>query len=464
MAQTHSLDLELSSSQYASIADASQTGLDLSDALTFEAWIRLESVSATEQMICSKFVVAGQRCYYWAVTSSTIVLSISTTGNNDVAASVSWSPLTGVWYHLAVTKTGTTVKFYVNGKQQGADQTLAASAIFDAASPFSVGCYGPGTGNFFDGLVKDVRVFNDVRTAGEIASDARTENVSDANLKGEWNFNNAYTDSSGNGNTLTSGNSPTFSTTIPWDAPSQGSSLQAVGNMVSWWTMDETSGTRADAHGSNDLTDNNTVGSDTGKWSNAASFTRTNSESLSITDAAQTGLDLTGDISVALWMKPTATSLANACRFVAKYNGASDHSYLFSLGGLTNGDLHVLTSDDGSTNAEGAVTPSPSFSAGTFYHVVFSYDASVGSCAVFVNGVSQGTITGLDTSVFNGAADFVVGARTGADYMDGLIDELSIYNTALDYGAVLDLYAAGAGIPYSASAGAQLFSLLGVGT
>jgi hypothetical protein len=52
--------------------------------------------------------------------------------------------------------------------------------------------------------------------------------------------------------------------------------------LVSWWTLDEASGTRADSHGSNDLTDNNTVGSAAGKQGNAADFESTNSEYLSM--------------------------------------------------------------------------------------------------------------------------------------------------------------------------------------
>ena len=42
--------------------------------------------------------------------------------------------------------------------------------------------------------------------------------------------------------------------------------------LVSYWALDETSGTRYDSHGSNDLTDNNTVGYTTGVQGNAADF------------------------------------------------------------------------------------------------------------------------------------------------------------------------------------------------
>ncbi len=53
-------------------------------------------------------------------------------------------------------------------------------------------------------------------------------------------------------------------------------------DILSWWRMDEESGTRADEAGSNDLTDNNTVlFTEDGLIGNAATFESGNSESLS---------------------------------------------------------------------------------------------------------------------------------------------------------------------------------------
>jgi hypothetical protein len=45
-------------------------------------------------------------------------------------------------------------------------------------------------------------------------------------------------------------------------------------NLISWWSLDEASGSRADKHGANTLTDNNTVLSAAGKKSNAGNFVR----------------------------------------------------------------------------------------------------------------------------------------------------------------------------------------------
>ncbi len=62
-----------------------------------------------------------------------------------------------------------------------------------------------------------------------------------------------------------------------WDLPLS----DAVPYAVAHWPLDETSGTRADSVGSNDLTDNNTVLSATGMFGNAADFEATSNEWLS---------------------------------------------------------------------------------------------------------------------------------------------------------------------------------------
>ena len=63
--------------------------------------------------------------------------------------------------------------------------------------------------------------------------------------------------------------------------------------LISCWELEEASGTREDAHGTNDLTDNNTVTQVAGVVGNAAKFTAVSLEYLSIADNASIS---TGDI------------------------------------------------------------------------------------------------------------------------------------------------------------------------
>ena len=64
MANSHSLDLESSSSQYASITDASQTGLDITGDLTIELWAKFESLpSEYNYSIVSKWEAIIHICF-----------------------------------------------------------------------------------------------------------------------------------------------------------------------------------------------------------------------------------------------------------------------------------------------------------------------------------------------------------------------------------------------------------------
>ena len=81
-------------------------------------------------------------------------------------------------------------------------------------------------------------------------------------------------------------------------------------NLVSYWKMEEASGSRVDVHGSNDLTDNNTVLNATGISGNGADHERDTSEWLSIAHASQTNLDVTtGDFSISCWIKRESTGI-----------------------------------------------------------------------------------------------------------------------------------------------------------
>src|SRR3972149_4825629 len=66
-------------------------------------------------------------------------------------------------------------------------------------------------------------------------------------------------------------------------------------SLISFWELEEASGTRTDSHGANNLTDNNTVTQAVGKVGNAAQFTAANSEWLDRANEAglQPGVDFT---------------------------------------------------------------------------------------------------------------------------------------------------------------------------
>jgi hypothetical protein len=231
-------------------------------------------------------------------------------------------------------------------------------------------------------------------------------------------------------------------------------------NLVSYWELEETSGTRVDSHGSNDLTDNNTVTSATGIQGTAASFAQANSEWLEITDANQTGLEGTGSFSVAGWGYLASTpALNDQYGFVTKWHntgaagGTSDNNYVYKF---------AYINDGGTVGWQIRYAKNPTFtnlfynvthSIETWYHYAFVFDDPNNITRFYING-SQVTTGVVNITPQDGIADFKIGGAEDSEpwEWDGRIDEVGFWNRVLSAGEVSALYNSGDGIPYDAGA------------
>ena len=226
MANTYSLDLERDSSQYASIVDASQTGLDIAGDISIEAWIKLESMVSTHT-IAAKWDGnwAGKKSYWFSYVPASDKIAFEFSGNGSAADYHLSSALglsTGVWYHVAMVFTAAShsTTFYLNGTAVGTDSGGTITALYNSSAPFLIGDVfsdGSAATTYFDGLIDEVRIWNDVRTITEIANNYQTELVgNEANLQGYWKLNNDYLDATANNNDLTASGSPVFSVDVPF--------------------------------------------------------------------------------------------------------------------------------------------------------------------------------------------------------------------------------------------------------
>jgi len=214
--------------------------------------------------------------------------------------------------------------------------------------------------------------------------------------------------------------------------------------LVSHWKLEETGTTdnRVDSAGSNDLTPVNTVPSGTGIQGNAASFNRANSEYLKITDAAQSGLDLTGDHTINMWIKRASTN----------WMGLYSHNYTDTSGG----QLYYNTSNQLQAIYDNGIDLSvaQTLTVGTWYMISVTYNDTTKRLDIWVNGSSIGNATGSG-SIANPTVDFLLGVSrwTGLQgYFDGLIDEVSVWSRVLSGTDLTAIYNSGSGIPYAAAA------------
>ncbi|MBN2115754.1 MAG: hypothetical protein JW730_04245 [Anaerolineales bacterium] len=207
--------------------------------------------------------------------------------------------------------------------------------------------------------------------------------------------------------------------------------------LISWWTLDETSGTRNDSHGTNDLTDTNAVGYAPGVKGNAASFVPANQERLTVPDNPDIS---TGDIDFTLVAHVYLNNAANAYNLVDKSGTAAAYDYRLAYNPATGFRLRVGTA---------TYVDSGPVSANTWHTVIAWHDSVNDTLNIQVN---DGTVNTVSYS--GGAADtdypLVLGAAADGTYtLDGRLDEVALYKRVLTAAERTWLYDGGSSRTYA---------------
>jgi hypothetical protein len=179
-------DLEAGSSHYFSIADASQTGLDLTGDCSFSFWVKMESQPAGGDPVFSILrkwnEQSNQRSYSIAYLSSGAVmrlqLAISDDGAAETVTDIHYANVildNGVWNHISITFDASEHKtsFYVNAVFLGISiGNMGYTSIFNGTADFIIGTYinsnYPNGIEFLDGIIDEVMIWSRVLTASEI--------------------------------------------------------------------------------------------------------------------------------------------------------------------------------------------------------------------------------------------------------------------------------------------------------
>jgi hypothetical protein len=221
--------------------------------------------------------------------------------------------------------------------------------------------------------------------------------------------------------------------------PSSGSTL--LNDLEAYWKLDETASTRFDSTAnSNDLTDNNTVGSTTGKIGNAASFVETNNEFLSI--ASNTDLQLnSGSWTISFWLK--TPTIAGTQTFLSKWSNAKREYIIYSASGRV-----TVAIGNGSAAAASFQTNGPNHSDDIWNFVVVWYDAVASKSYIQLdNGsIAEHTVTitpGNNNNEFRIGGDVDNGGR-----FDGELDEVGLWSRVLTAAERIALWNSGGGLTY----------------
>lgn len=323
-------------------------------------------------------------------------LDLATT---DANINVSSAVTTGSWNHLALAyNDASSITLYINGVQRGTN-TGSGATVTDTAN-LLIG--GTTTANF-DGRIDEFKIYSSSLSASQVmvdmnAGSANTFSVF-SNEKddisggagdppiGYWNLNeNTSTtanDTSGNGNTGTLTNGPT------WGAGKYGSAVDFDGD---------------------------------------DSYVSTNLE-----------IDETSAYSVTFWTYPR--TLADDNTFFNP-SGANEGSGLYY-------DTNTLVYCNSSGCSDQASSSSSPLSLNTWSHVAFTYDGN-GTAAIYVNGNNVTSDSSVDEGALNGTPGFLFGNNNASvtNAIDGLMDEVKVFDYALNQAQVSYDYNRGAPIAW----------------
>ena len=208
-----------------------------------------------------------------------------------------------------------------------------------------------------------------------------------------------------------------------------------------YWALDEVAGGRQDGSpAGNHLTEVNTVSSTGGQLNLAADFEADNSEYLTISEATQSGLDITGDLTLAGWINQETSG--QYAMMASKYDFATgNRSYRF---GVSSNALYFLVSPDGTFNSSRDVlVGTSSLGTGNWHHVAAVYDATAQTMQVYLDGVLNNSRSVEFSSIFDSNAPFVLGGNmyggTVMQPFDGQLDEWYVFAASLSQSEIQDL-------------------------
>jgi hypothetical protein len=154
--------------------------VDISSGITIEAWVKFNDITPdpfAAHTIAAKWGV-GDRAFYlgqggnndkfeydlWANGDAWIVGPVSSLYSNT-------APVAGVWTHVAATYDGSIANFYINGNLDISQS--ATGLIHQGGRQIEIGGVSTGYPHYFNGLIDEVRIYNNALTQEQICADMR---------------------------------------------------------------------------------------------------------------------------------------------------------------------------------------------------------------------------------------------------------------------------------------------------
>jgi hypothetical protein len=395
------------------LSAAANSVFDITGDFTVDSWIYLTADPATNGSGNKLAAIAGYSNgstsnagweLYVNFTGNTLSMTSWGTVN---AATCSFTPVKNTWYHIAITKSGSTSSIFVNGVSQ--TLTVNALTINAGSSPtLNIGrssgassyeAYFPGYISNFR-LIKGVAVYTGNFSPPSLANLGRSGATSIAAYPSTTNVNTSFAESA------------TSLLTLQTRAPSQNINFidSSPNEFIVTKNGNTTQGTFSPF-------------SPTG-WGN---YFNGSTDYLSLSDNAAWNMG-SGDFTAECWIYPT--SFANQGMILGQWSGdvggtGLNWALMFDSGG--SGYLRFLTSSNGSGVLFDLSTSTTSFTLtlNTWQHIAGVRNGN--TFTIYVNGVSRATTTSA-SSLYDATNNFTIGAEssTTAQYFTGYISNIRL--------------------------------------
>lgn len=212
-------------------------------------------------------------------------------------------------------------------------------------------------------------------------------------------------------------------------------------SLISYWKLDEASGTRSDSVGSNHLTDTNTVTQAAGKLGNAAQFVSANSEYLSIASNASLQVGGLIDWTFAGWFQIASSGLF---AIAGKDAVGTPEWSMYGRSSTNRWEARAWNGVGFQVAAKDVA-----IALNTWYWLCVQYTTSTRTLTLDVNNSGTPGSVVLTGDIPNGADGFWVGKTlSGFSYLDGLADGLGLWKRKLTDPEQAQVYNGGAGLDY----------------
>ena len=351
------------------------TSLAFSGDYTIECWVYLNSVTGTQGVYSSIDNATDTWAGAYLGFNGTSFLATSYITAQDTITHQTAVAI-GQWYHIAMVRSGSSTKSYLNGVQSTGTTTSTYSLT---QSGGTIGSSYPGTGPL-NGYISDLRVVNGTAlyTASFTPPTSRLSAIAKTQLltlqyNGGAN-NNGFVDQSSFNNIITRAGNTTQGTFSPY---SQNGWSQFFNGSTDYITIPST-----------------TTNFGTGAWTIELSFYITSLSSASVL-------------------------------FDTRNSGAGNNGVQGSV--LADGSLYWFEGSSSSVIVLGAGTITP----GKWYHLAFVRTSTAASgCTLYIDGVSRGT--GTSSQNHAGYTTYIGRNAAGAqDYMKGYISNFRIAKSAI---------------------------------